>query len=513
METTDKTRSKYLYAALIITILSFVYWAIFSSNAYRTFNEFLDLGWFNWNMYYDLHYLNLANVFQILIFGDHIAPDQVLVLLVYWLHQMPLTLLFIQAAVLSFTGLAIFLISRNLINDDRIAFVLFIAFLLNPGMRAMLTWGYHTEAFITLFYLLTFYYYMKLKKPQFLASLVLLLGTVEISTVLVIFLGLGLVLYELRRDKDPNVRKRRLKFCFVMIALALLAIGVYNIIFYSLQASYLSKAYAGMPPDLKVISYPLIPIIHNATTFDLKQSAFTNAVSTVSKLRTEVAYALIVGLFGFGISVIFDAPSLLLLSLPWLVELLLIDPASFASITYQYFGFVLGPSLVATLLGMQHLVRNKSLFGKKLSRMQTLSILAYSCIVVIVITNGLWPIFWANGNMNEIAQRMLFVSTQSQKITDAQLNSIITQIPKNASLIAQSFVFSQVSNREYPILMNWYPYVMPEYIIVDNNTRASYVEFNENSSMTNVASDLSNNTYTLIAANGSVELYKYKGAG
>ena len=70
-------------------------------------------------MYYHLHYPNIVWGLQYLIFGNHIAPDLILVLPMYAIFQSALTLLFIQAAVLSVTGLVLFAVLETFLKITR----------------------------------------------------------------------------------------------------------------------------------------------------------------------------------------------------------------------------------------------------------------------------------------------------------------------------------------------------------------------------------------------------------
>ena len=103
----------WLVLAGLLTVANFTYWCLYSLNAYNTFHEFGDLGAFAYDMYYHLHYPNIVWGLQYLIFGNHIAPDLILVLPMYAIFQSALTLLFIQAAVLSVTGLVLFVVARD----------------------------------------------------------------------------------------------------------------------------------------------------------------------------------------------------------------------------------------------------------------------------------------------------------------------------------------------------------------------------------------------------------------
>ncbi|MEM4067052.1 MAG: DUF2079 domain-containing protein, partial [Candidatus Micrarchaeaceae archaeon] len=157
--------------AVFLTLLSMIYWTAFGFNAFYTFHEYQDLGIFAYNMWYDIHFPGVMHGLQLLVFGNHVAPDQLFIILpLFYLDQSPLTLLFIQAAILSCTALVIYFVANNLLNDEKLAFLIFLAFLLNPGMHGMLVFDYHAESMIILFYILTFYFLMKARFKLFIAA-------------------------------------------------------------------------------------------------------------------------------------------------------------------------------------------------------------------------------------------------------------------------------------------------------------------------------------------------------
>lgn len=63
---------------LAISAISALYWFLFALNAYNAFHEYADLGFFAYNMWYDLHYTAAVSGLQFLVFANHIAPDQLL---------------------------------------------------------------------------------------------------------------------------------------------------------------------------------------------------------------------------------------------------------------------------------------------------------------------------------------------------------------------------------------------------------------------------------------------------
>lgn len=246
-------KDKFLLAAIIITIIAGAYWSVYSLHAYNTFHEYDDLGIFSHNMWLDIHYPSMSYGFQFLVFGNHISPDLLLLAFpIFYLFQSSVTLLMIQVLVLSITSLAIFLVSRDILKNSWMALLIFLAFVLNPGMHGMLVFDFHAESFIILFYVLVFYFYIKQYKLPFFISTLLLLGTIEEAPFLGITLGAGLIFYEFVYHRHDGIFKSRLVYAGSLVGLSLIFLCLYMFITLSLQGAYASGAYPALPKYLYV---------------------------------------------------------------------------------------------------------------------------------------------------------------------------------------------------------------------------------------------------------------------
>ncbi len=190
--------SIYLIIALVIALSSMFYWLAITTHAYRTFLDgTADLTLYSYNMYFNIHYPNIASGIQFLVFSNHISPDALLILPIFYLSQRSLTLLYIQIIIICLTSLLIFYITKKLVKDSFLGIIFMVAFLLSPGVTGILTFDFHIEFLVIPAYLLAFYFYMTRNKKLFAASLLLLLGAVEEAPVLALTMGLGLLAYEM----------------------------------------------------------------------------------------------------------------------------------------------------------------------------------------------------------------------------------------------------------------------------------------------------------------------------
>ncbi len=504
-----KPMDAFLAAALIVTVIFAIYWMAFAANAYNTFHEYDDLGIFAHNMYLDINYPGImGGALQFLIFGNHIAPDQLLVLPFFYLDQSALTLLAVQVAVLSAAGLAVFITARRLLGNQKVAFMLFLAFILNPGVWGMLVYDYHTEAFIILFYVMAFYFFMTLNKKLFIVSLLLLLGTIEQGPFLGATLGMGMLFYSLLyAEKDAN-RKPRIMLAASGIGISLLVFVIYNIISITLLGAYPTPAFAQLPPYLRVDA----PI--GSAVSQLASGGHALAAIPYLLVNPYSLYGITVALLLFGIAVFFDPLLTLIMAAPYLYEAYVVQNHYFLVVFNQYYGFVIGCVFAGAVIGLMRAQKKQGILGRLISRRdnggRTLTYLVMGSIgIVTVILLVLYPTFVVSKNTNNLTQDFLFQKGTVTQADSAQIDSMLALIPKNASLIAPFFVSSHVADREYfedtgYTMVQWY--FTPQYLLVDTNLNVSLNAYVGVAQLVNFSK---NNTYAYYGRNGSAILFKY----
>lgn len=141
-------------------------------------------------------------------------------------------------------------------------------------------------------------------------------------------------------------------------------------------------------------------------------------------------------------------------------------------------------------------------------------ILAFSIIIVMILLLLFYPSFVYSANIDNVSSAFMFSTNQTQHALYAQLDSVIKEIPANASVLAPYFTTPQLSNREYLedtgyTMTNWY--FQPQYILIDVNTTISY---NANTGVESLIGYVNPNasSYEVYAKNGSAILLKYKGS-
>lgn len=514
--------NKYLWIMIAAVLISTLYWSFFSIHSYNTYHVYGDVGIEAYDMYYHIHYPSIVHGLQYLVFAQHVAPDQLFVMLAFFLAPSALTLLIIQATIISLTGLVVFLIARDLLKSEKTAMLLGLAFLLNPGIWGLLIFDYHAEMLIPLFFLLTFYSIVKNRKYLFAASLLLLLGTLEIAPFVAVSLGLSMALYALIRTKDKVVRGSWLRYSGAIILSSIIMFLVYGFITGSLNSAYRAGHYAQLPTLIMDATI-------NSGQFSQIGLGLSNygVISQLWYFRSMDAYfvyALMIIFIGFGIACLFDPLFALLFVSPWLFEALIVGNTNFLFVWYQYFSYAMAGAVCITILSLRSIKSSEIRTTASLLRYvkNPSGYLILSIPICIAIICFLYPHFVYSINVNSFKQDFLFQTNSSQTIQVQRLNSIISLVPKNGSIMAPYFASSRLFARQYFELLPAGPnatmvnatskttidgtWFQPEYVLGDFNDNISL-----NSGSDYQLQDFENitaNGYSLYAQNGTAMLFK-----
>ncbi len=510
----------YLYAAIFLAAASMAYWAAFAAAAYGSFHEYSDLGFYALSMYYDINYPGMVPGAQALVFGQHISPDQLMLVPLYYLFSSPLTLLLAQDAVLSLTGLLVFIVAREVAGWEPLAMAMCLAYFLNPGVHGMLLFDYHAEALVMPLYILVFYFYFKGSWRGFVPALILLLGTMEVAPLIAMALGAGLGLFEAVGGGGDG-RRGRYVMLGALFAMAIVAIALYNVAYYLVTSGYGAQG-AQTPAFLRVNPYPSVPIYEQQYAYqgmparvNLTVPAFGGGGEAAQPLYFYYLYGLLIVLFGFGISIVFDIlPALVMLS-PWLLEAFVFRVPYVVSIYAQYYGLVLGGTFVAALLGARTLLKGEGAVGRIAARRREAKALARGialsaalALPLLVFAISL-PIYLYMGSAGGY-QSLLLQESVSGRMAVSQLESVMGLVPPNATLMTQDSIMPHVLGREYVELVRYPKFFVPQYILVDSSA-ALATPYLGGGGTSSVYGYIANNTYSLYAVNGTASLYRLEG--
>lgn len=512
----------YEYAAIILTLIAIIYLTVFLYNAYSTFHEYSDLGLFAYNLYFNINYPQIAHGLQYIVFGNHISPDTLLILPIFYLHESSLTLLLIQLVFVYASAFLIFFITRDLTKNSLMAFLFCFAFLIFPGTLGQVIFDAHIEYTITFFFLLTFYFYMKSKPYKFLASALLLLGSSEVTPILGASLGVALLIYEYRYKERSNVSNSNKK-----LAIALIVLSIFATAFYSYTTSALLNSYSTSYKDLyHIFSVGTGPQVGlGASVIKFVESPASqlgkDASLYISSNTPYLIYAFLLILFGFGISLFFSPDVSIILIIPWLSGVFIFQDVSFLFPLNEYFGFVIGPAILASIIGLYASGEKKNHLSNFLRKanLDITKTIVYSTIIGTILLSLLSPVIYLyvaspssrfhSVDLNGIEQLLLLRSNHTQVTAYKQLYSLIKIVPINASLLTEYFIMPHVIQRESLTLPSTNLSFVPEYVLIDINKNISdnncKVGFENCTTLEGI---INNGNYSLYAQNGTAKLYK-----
>jgi len=487
-------KDRFFWAALALTLANLVYWTAYNINAFFAFKFTNETAMATVSFYYLTHLAYLLKGLQFLTVGQHISPLTVFLIgPFYYFFPSPLTLSLIKAIVLSLSGIVVYYVAKGFSNAPKFSLALTVAYFFNPGTICMQLFEYHPELFIIPLYLLTFYFCMKCNKKGFYVSLCLLLCTFESILSIAFMLGFGILAYEYLYDKD-KLKSERIRLAWMIIVCTILAMGFYNYVYYSVQGTYSSN----YPVQEELVPFPLVPPLGGAS-YNYPQGWVAADAPAYATYATEIT------LVAFGLLAVAVLPSLVLFIAPWLAGVFILhNTAFFYAWRYSY---AIPGAVIAAMLGYVVLMRRFPVAAPKLPIPEIIAIISLLLCAYLLGQPFSMPFY---SRLLSPPQEMLtFQTNQSEAASYAQLDYIISLIPKNASLMTSFNLWPMLSNRQYsePIAMLNQHYFKPEYILYDPDVSVQLAYVNEAEYLANYTAG---GNYSIVAENGSAELWKLR---
>jgi uncharacterized membrane protein len=512
IEYLGKNKESIIFAlALLLAIASAIYWIAILTHAYNTFADGSgDLYLYSYNMYFNLHYPSIANGLQFIVTSNHISPDVLLIMPIYYLYQHSIVLIYLQTIVICLTSFIVFYAARKLIKDSTLALLLSMAFLLNPGVTGILAFDFHIEFLLVPTYILTFYFYMTSNRKLFWVSLALLLGSMEVAPLLSLTLGLGLIAYELSVSKasGKSIDKIKKSMLTVLIISSIVAGIFYFAAIRYLIASY-KTSYSQLPEPLQVNTGSEVSLLSDVHSILSQPSLIITNLSLFEKpvWLYLLILSLLIVLFGFGFFTLKKLHITLLLLLPWFIVVLTwsLGVIHFIYTGYQYYSFTIGATIAASIIGAAFAIDK---LKKQRKYNPDKKALIYSSVLGAAI-------LFAVLSLMPAAKPLTFAINYNRPVTYpifnySQIDPLMNLIPQNASVLTQDEIIPHLAEREYIEYSSSHgmniSYFAPDYILISYNnqtqvyTNTSYYDFFERS--------MSDYNYTLQAQDGNARLYK-----
>jgi uncharacterized membrane protein len=494
-KTPAKKRDRLFLLLILIAVIYVAFWVGYAGYKYNSLqSSWFDIGAETFSFYYHIKWPQNIGGLQFLSFAEHIDPFELAILPFFSLYPSPITLLIIQDVALAAAALVIYLIGRNVIGNRYIGFALAIAFLINPGVNGITIYDFHPEAFIPLFCILSFYFYMRSKKSLFV---------IETSITVGISILLAFALYEIFYSTDDRKRmlKSNLKLIGICAIITILFFLFYYFVLNSLSLSYAAGAYPNMPSQFRVVNF---------FGSQLKTLLSPPKISQIYPANYFILLALTgiaILLLGFGFHAIRRIPIIaLILISPWLFEVFLLHNPIFPTLVNEYYAYALGGAVIAACLGIITATKKANIKPLKASFdiiLIALLILIYASSILLPAIPQTNPLKWSikNSTTASIGTATLALNTNSSIMSQPSIAAHLyrfegLEMPPDVRLYAftqSGFIATNVS----------FYSGRPDYIMLDKNL-SDYGLMN--GSAFNVYAYMGDN-YTLCSSANGIELY------
>ncbi|MCL5419737.1 MAG: DUF2079 domain-containing protein [Candidatus Marsarchaeota archaeon] len=385
--------------------------------------------------YMHLHYPSVIPGLQYLAFGNHVSIFAFLLTGVFALWPSPMSFIALQDISLAIAAILIYLIGKEVLRSRSIGFLMSLAFLFNAGVIGIVIFNIHLEGFILLFYILSFYLYMKNNIAGFVLSYMAMLTLMESLPFLGATLLAGLLYYEfVHRRRSPSfddrVHRKRMAAIAICIIITISFELFYSYAIGALLSQYASGQYSGMPPDIKIINF---------IGFQL-QALGSNGIDQISS--TLLIFGMVgtfLVIFSFGITSLVDPVMFIILESVWLFEVFVLHNFGFASFYYQYYSYAIGGSLAAAVLGIMIFMEEERRSWLVTGIFRSMNFIRGALIPVAMAISA-FAVIWLLSSAPSLV--ISYATHNAGPASDyAQIDSELATIPSNATVMTQTNVY------------------------------------------------------------------------
>ncbi len=368
---------------------------------------------------------------------NHISPILGLVAVAYAAVPDPRTLLVIQAAAVTFAIVPLYLIALRETRSQLVSLIVAGLYLINPGLHGIIRYDFHPEAFIPFFVFLVYYFYSASRPGLFYLSVGLMLATIEYAAVLGVGIALSLWLTKKRLDKRIVTTLASSIFVLVIIIASTIG-GAFEV--FNWPSNWLAVQFFGATSS-------------QGTNYALSISGFWNSpgillTSVENNITAKITYLLIITAPVWFAAVKYSVR--VIPALPWLGVVLISSRYSYSSIDFQYSVFLIPFVYLAAIPFISRLRKQRNLL---------LPLVALGLCVMLLYSSisPVGPHQWPQPSP-------LF----------ATVVSVSNAIPENSTILTQSDLYPQLSNKAY-VSINYSLPEPPQYVFV--NTRTTWYDW------------------------------------
>lgn len=352
------------------------------------------------------------------IFADHFTPSIFLLSPLYWFTSNSIVILIAQAVAVGLSGLVLYSIAKEVIKDRFLSIAIMFCYYLFVGLQNAVITEFHEITVMTLFFMLSFWAFVKKKRFLYFVFLIITLGFKEITFLIGIFLGVAIFFI------DKKWRKEAVATIIISVLWGVIALKI--IIPFFSPGDYLYSE--GTPPS---ITGKLTALFDHP----LKR------------------HTLFYSFFSFGFIPIFS---------PQFWGLMLQDYLSRFESQYFSTRWDLGlhyNAISAVILSLS------TVYGIKFL-MRYPIINKYNLIIsILLIINALFlNRFILHGPFNLVYNKAFYRHTKEF----AFLDKMIEMVPQNAVVATHNNLASRFTHQRVWLLKENYEVRKPDYILIDN---------------------------------------------
>ena len=472
------------------------------------------------------------------LFAEHFTLFEFFQVPIYAIYSSPISLLIFENVFVAFGGYLLYCISKHLFSKhiryvlllEATSIIFLVAYEFSPYTQSLVSFPFHSMAFLPFFFLLAIYSFLKEKRILHFFSLFMIItlhsNFVYIVGILLfyelIFLHFGegkRIQIWLSKRHDPRGKRQFLYFLVFLVFLYL------YILFAGFMKGYISGSVVGtLVPGTgatgAAADSPLGILI----------LLFTNQHSFLAYIMVNSSQKLFyINLMFYNTGYLsFISPTSLILTIPYLLYALPTSYSSYYQLGYQYSSMLVGPVFFGSVIGLCNLaavikfiqkkLKNNKMHNEKLAKKivsvvvkrttDENSYFAIFIVILMVITVAVIPygilspsnMFNREGN-SQMQDINYFSSCNAATFLINEAN----KIPKNAFILTQNTLMSYFSNDINTYSTPWSPG------IYSNLSKFTYIIFQYNSywatttqstpSLQAIAMNgLSNGTYSIIAS-------------
>lgn len=411
--------SKWVFTLAILYFIAFSTLAVLKHYSFNSTGY--DLGIYD-KAVWDLSRGNFKGQSSLLgrpYFGFHFDPIILLNVPFYWIYPTPVILLIVQTLCISIGGFALYLLAKRKLKTDVGAFLIALAYFLNPTIHAVNLFDFHPMVMGIPFIFLAVYF-LDLKKYTLMVISLVFAG---MSKEHLIFLFLTFSIYVFFIHK-----KRKLGAVMFMFSLIWLYL-TFNVI---TPYFYGSEGYIYFETNQPELGLSFTEIAKNII---LNPSLLLKRVFSVDGIGYLI---LMLAPVGFGLFSILS-PSILLLSIFEFGVVFYIG-AEFREVFYQHSSSIVPFIFASAVFGIVFFAKKIRKYAQKLKIKNTIVASAAFVLTASVLSTFIFGSFALLYDVNTFSVNNDYVK---------EGNEIISMIPEDAAVAAPNWVIPHLSQREW----------------------------------------------------------------